>query len=156
MCLVPQSPVFPPISQHRFLLFTQPHFFVPTLFIRLVALLGATYQSVVGRLQWSHSSRSESLKFETSPYFLICTRPGRIIEDSTSHGICLKPRMLSGSSFPTINSISLTPSVSTMSITVALDVPLSPINEVSFKSDLLCFVIHSLSQTPLKLALWKS
>lgn len=79
MRLGSQSPVSPLTIQCQFLLSTHLRLVIPTFFLRHVALLGATYQSIVRkRLPWSCSSRSERLTYRMSFYLLISMRPGTV------------------------------------------------------------------------------
>lgn len=115
MCFVSQRSVFSSSNPHRIFLSALPYIVVPTSFLRLFASLGATYQHVVGKcLPWNRSLLSRRLTSEMPPYLLICTRPGRVIQDSASHEICSKTRLSPESNFPTNNYASLRLSVSVL------------------------------------------
>lgn len=104
----------------------------PTFFLRLVVSLGVRYQPIVEkRLPWCQSSRSESLTSGRCFYLLTCTRPERVMQDSTSRGICLKTRLLPGSSCLKRNYTELTLNVSALWTTVELGMTSLPINKIS-------------------------
>lgn len=141
MCLGSQIPASPLPNQCRFLLSTQLRLVAILFFFRRIALLVATHC-----IAWSdipiHFRNVAAMEpqvtigepdFRIARDFPIFTRPGRVIHYSTSHGTCTRTRLLWRSNRSMNNYTSLISSWSNLWTTVALEVPSSSINQVSFK-----------------------
>lgn len=93
-------------------------------------------------MKWLTYSRRlplRSLISGISPYLLTYARPGRVMQGSTSHGICSNARLLPLSSRPTSNNTILTLSLSVSWVAVVLEVLSLPVNKVLSKYRLAFF-----------------